>query len=87
MSYGSDSETSGLSGQNNAMVPIPAEYMPDFWDELSENPMVELSCFLPNGIMVLLKVNHNATLGDIKEVNFIKTLFQFIRVTTLPTTC
>lgn len=84
MSYGSDCEISGPSGQNNAMVPIPAEYMPDFWDELSsENPMVELSCFLPNGIMVLLKVNHNATLGDIKEVSV--KLFQFSKVKTLPT--
>ncbi|XP_066146001.1 phosphatidylinositol 4,5-bisphosphate 3-kinase catalytic subunit delta isoform isoform X1 [Euwallacea fornicatus] len=50
------------------MVPIPAEYMPDFWNELSsENPIVELSCLLPNGILVLLKVNYNASLAEIKE--------------------
>ncbi|XP_030764148.1 phosphatidylinositol 4,5-bisphosphate 3-kinase catalytic subunit delta isoform-like isoform X2 [Sitophilus oryzae] len=50
------------------MVPIPAEYMPDFWSLLStECPIVELTCLLPNGIIVLLKVNHNATLAEIKE--------------------
>ncbi|KAL1502865.1 hypothetical protein ABEB36_007943 [Hypothenemus hampei] len=49
------------------MVPIPAEYMPDFWNDSSERTTVQLSCLLPNGILILLNVNCNATLDDIKE--------------------
>ncbi|ERL86797.1 hypothetical protein D910_04202 [Dendroctonus ponderosae] len=50
------------------MVPIPAEYMPDFWKEIaSECSTVELTCLMPNGIIVLLTVNYNATLAAIKE--------------------
>lgn len=52
------------------MVPIPAEYMPDFWNHLSSKcPIIELTCLLPNGIILLLKVNYNATLAEIKEVH------------------
>ncbi|XP_030764150.1 phosphatidylinositol 4,5-bisphosphate 3-kinase catalytic subunit delta isoform-like [Sitophilus oryzae] len=50
------------------MVPIPAEYMPDFWNQVSsESPLVELTCLLPNGIIILLSENYNATLSEIKE--------------------
>ncbi|XP_076265389.1 phosphatidylinositol 4,5-bisphosphate 3-kinase catalytic subunit delta isoform-like isoform X2 [Rhynchophorus ferrugineus] len=49
------------------MVPIPAEYMPDFWSHISSKCPIELTCLLPNGITLLLKVNYNATLAEIKE--------------------
>ncbi|CAG9819182.1 unnamed protein product [Phaedon cochleariae] len=49
------------------MVPIPAEYMPDFWDQISTECTIQLSCLLPNGIVILLNVNYNATLAEIKE--------------------
>ncbi|XP_060527773.1 phosphatidylinositol 4,5-bisphosphate 3-kinase catalytic subunit delta isoform [Cylas formicarius] len=50
------------------MVPIPAEYMPDFWNQIAtECPLIELTCLLPNGIVVPLKANYNATLAEIKE--------------------
>ncbi|CAG9760506.1 unnamed protein product [Ceutorhynchus assimilis] len=50
------------------MVPIPDEYMPDFWNQVSsESPVVELTCLLPTGVIVLLKVNYHSTLADIKE--------------------
>ncbi|CAH1115060.1 unnamed protein product, partial [Psylliodes chrysocephalus] len=49
------------------MVPIPAEYLPDFWDQVSAECMIEVTCLLPNGVVVLLNVSHNATLAEIKE--------------------
>ncbi|KAJ8947735.1 hypothetical protein NQ318_017997 [Aromia moschata] len=49
------------------MVPIPAEYLPDFWNQISSECSVELTCLLPNGIIILLNVSYNATLQDIKE--------------------
>ncbi|XP_044753388.1 phosphatidylinositol 4,5-bisphosphate 3-kinase catalytic subunit delta isoform isoform X2 [Coccinella septempunctata] len=51
------------------MAPIPAEYLYDFWDtyESNENDHIELTCLMPNGIVILLKVQSNATLGEIKE--------------------
>ncbi|KAJ8946954.1 hypothetical protein NQ314_008755 [Rhamnusium bicolor] len=52
------------------MVPIPAEYLPDFWNQVSTDCSIELTCLLPNGIIILLSVNHNATLAEIKEVGF-----------------
>lgn len=52
------------------MAPIPAEYLYDFWDtyENNENDHVELTCLMPNGIVILLKVQSYITLGEIKEV-------------------
>lgn len=52
---------------NPKMVPIPREYSPDFWSYDPED-LVELTCLMPNGIVILLKVSYNATLSDIKEV-------------------
>ncbi|KAG5883732.1 hypothetical protein JTB14_024233 [Gonioctena quinquepunctata] len=49
------------------MVPIPAEYMPDFWNQVTTECMIELTCLLPNGIIILLSVNYNASLAEIKE--------------------
>ena len=51
------------------MVPVPAEYMPDFWNRVSSECLgVEVTCLLPNGVIVLVNVNYNATLAEIKEV-------------------
>lgn len=54
------------------MVPVPVEYPReycyDFWDlELPEK--VEITCLMPNGIIIILKVSYNATLAEIKEVS------------------
>ncbi|KAL3270242.1 hypothetical protein HHI36_009298 [Cryptolaemus montrouzieri] len=51
------------------MAPSPAEYCYDFWDtyENSDKDHVELTCLMPNGIIILLKAHSNATLGEIKE--------------------
>ncbi|XP_050305092.1 phosphatidylinositol 4,5-bisphosphate 3-kinase catalytic subunit delta isoform [Anthonomus grandis grandis] len=50
------------------MVPVPAEYTPDFWNLVSpESTDVALTCLLPNGIGFMLKVNYNATVAEIKE--------------------
>ncbi|CAH1990801.1 unnamed protein product [Acanthoscelides obtectus] len=49
------------------MAPIPAEYQFDFWDTAPPDRPVEVTCLLPNGIIVLLTVNSNATLAEIKE--------------------
>nr|CAI5869888.1 unnamed protein product [Callosobruchus analis] len=49
------------------MAPVPAEYLYDFWDNAPPDRPVEVTCLLPNGIIVLLTVNSNATLAEIKE--------------------
>ncbi|KAJ8980774.1 hypothetical protein NQ317_016025 [Molorchus minor] len=49
------------------MVPIPAEYLPDFWDQIATECSIEVTCLLPNGVILLLNVNYNATLSEIKE--------------------
>jgi phosphatidylinositol-4,5-bisphosphate 3-kinase len=59
---------------NPKMVPIPREYSPDFWSFDPEDS-IELTCLMPNGIVILLKVSYNATLSDIKEVCLVKNLF------------
>ncbi|XP_064211138.1 phosphatidylinositol 4,5-bisphosphate 3-kinase catalytic subunit delta isoform [Tribolium castaneum] len=50
---------------NLQMPPFPREYSPDFWSFDPEDS-VELTCLMPNGIVILLKVSYNATLLDIK---------------------
>lgn len=63
---------------NPKMVPIPREYSPDFWSFDPEDS-VELTCLMPNGIVILMKVSYNATLLDIKAVctsQFTKALFK-----------
>lgn len=49
------------------MVHIPNTYAYDFWLENTPDPVVELSCLMPNSIFIPLKVNRNATLHEIKE--------------------
>lgn len=34
----------------------------------TDNSEITLSCFMPNGLMILLKAKYNATLAEIKEV-------------------
>lgn len=51
------------------MVHIPNTYTHDFWQQTSEQ-VVELSCFMPNGVFIAIKVNKNATLHEIKLVSF-----------------
>jgi hypothetical protein len=64
---------------NPKMVPIPREYSPDFWSFDPEDS-IELTCLMPNGIVILLKVSYNATLSDIKEVCLVKNLFFFCTI-------
>ncbi|PSN34153.1 hypothetical protein C0J52_10044 [Blattella germanica] len=49
------------------MVHIPSTYTYDFWQRGSTDPSVELSCLMPNGILIFLEVKKNATLQEIKE--------------------
>lgn len=53
------------------MVPVPVEYpreySPTFWD-LEPAEKLQLTCLMPNGILILLHVPYYATLAEIKEV-------------------
>lgn len=52
------------------MVPIPEEFSYKFFLEGPDpSKSVNLTCLLPNGISIILKVSYNATLADIKEVS------------------
>lgn len=54
------------------MVPIPAELLPDYWDSIDPKCPILVTCFLPNGIMIVLEnVHYNATLADVKEVKLL----------------
>lgn len=43
----------------------------DFWVKAAQNPpeQIELTVFLPNGILLLLTTNYTSTLSEIKEVS------------------
>ncbi|KAK9501564.1 hypothetical protein O3M35_012267 [Rhynocoris fuscipes] len=47
------------------MVHIPNTYTHDLWQQTID-PVVELSCLMPNGVFIAIKVNKNATLHEIK---------------------
>lgn len=49
------------------MVLIPSTYAHDFWLRSSSEQLVELSCLMPNGVLIPLEANRNATLHEIKE--------------------
>lgn len=58
------------------MVPTPKEFKYDFWlsspssedlDDVNYND-ITVTCLMPNGIVILLKVKYDATLAEIKEV-------------------
>lgn len=47
---------------------LPAELLPEFWNQIPSDSMIEVTCLLPNGIIVIMNVNQNATFAEIKEV-------------------
>ncbi|KAJ1528067.1 hypothetical protein ONE63_007985 [Megalurothrips usitatus] len=49
------------------MVHIPPEFQYDHWMQSSEEVTVELNCLMPTGLLILLEVNKNATLQEVKE--------------------
>lgn len=51
------------------MSPVPAELLPEFWNQIAIDCMITVTCLLPNGIIVLMEVSQNATLAEIKEVS------------------
>lgn len=51
------------------MVHIPKAYNYDFWVKTPSDD-VELTCLMPNGVIIPLEVNRNTTFGEIKEVRF-----------------
>lgn len=48
------------------MVHIPSAYTYNFWAK-TPTEVVELTCLMPNGVVVPLDTNRNATLAEIKE--------------------
>lgn len=53
------------------MVHTPHNYGHDFWlNAWASNQTVSISCFMPYGIFIPFEVSKNATLQEIKEVNF-----------------
>lgn len=52
------------------MVEIPETLSYDYWFTKRASDFVELTCLLPNGIVVPLETNRNSTLADIKEVSY-----------------
>lgn len=49
------------------MVHIPSAYTYNFW-AISPTEVVELTCLMPNGVVIPLETNRNITLAEIKEV-------------------
>lgn len=50
------------------MVHIPSAYTYNFWAK-SPTEVVELTCLMPNGVIIPLETNRNITLAEIKEVS------------------
>lgn len=50
------------------MVHIPTAYSYNFWAKLPTE-VVELTCLMPNGVVIPLETNCNITLAGIKEVS------------------
>ncbi|KAF5291172.1 hypothetical protein FQA39_LY14414 [Lamprigera yunnana] len=48
------------------MVQLPYEYQYDFW-LTGPTDYTEVTCLMPNGVIIILKTSHNATLAEIKE--------------------
>ncbi|XP_015119435.1 phosphatidylinositol 4,5-bisphosphate 3-kinase catalytic subunit delta isoform [Diachasma alloeum] len=48
------------------MVHIPSAYTYDFWAK-TPTEVVELTCLMPNGVVIPLETNRNTTLAEIKE--------------------
>lgn len=59
------------------MVHIPSTYTYNYWAK-TPTEVVELTCLMPNGVLIPLETNRNATLTEIKEVrNSCKWIFFF----------
>lgn len=56
------------------MVHIPSTYTYDFWAK-TPTEVVELTCLMPNGVVVPLDTNRNATLAEIKEASIFFLIF------------
>lgn len=54
------------------MSPVPAELLPEFWNQIASDCLITVTCLLPNGIIVLMEVSQNSTLAEIKEVSLNK---------------
>lgn len=52
------------------MVHIPSAYTYNFWAK-SPTEVVELTCLMPNGVVIPFETNRNITLAEIKEVSSI----------------
>lgn len=52
---------------------IPSAYKYNFWAErpgdAQEPAVVELTCLMPNGVVIPFEINRNITLDQIKEVS------------------
>lgn len=52
---------------------IPSAYKYNFWAErpgdAQEASVVELTCLMPNGVVIPFEINRNITLDQIKEVS------------------
>ncbi|KAG6800054.1 phosphatidylinositol 4,5-bisphosphate 3-kinase catalytic subunit delta isoform isoform X2 [Apis mellifera caucasica] len=48
------------------MVHIPSAYTYNFWAK-SPTEVIELTCLMPNGVVIPLETNRNITLAEIKE--------------------
>lgn len=51
------------------MVHIPNSYTYDYWVTKAPSEIVELTCLMPNGVVIPFETNRNSTLAEIKEVN------------------
>ena len=52
------------------MVHTPSAYTYNFWTK-SPTEVVELTCLMPNGIVIPLETNRNTTLAETKEVRIL----------------
>lgn len=54
---------------------IPSAYKYNFWAErpgdAQEASVVELTCLMPNGVVIPFEINRNITLDQIKEVSIL----------------
>lgn len=53
------------------MIHIPSAYTYDFWAK-TPTEVIELTCLMPNGVVIPFEANRNTTLSEIKEVNLMK---------------
>jgi hypothetical protein len=58
---------------------LPNAYKYNFWAErpgdAQEPAVVELTCLMPNGVVIPFEINRNITLDQIKEVNMLAVIY------------